>query len=142
MNAYHKPLALVFPLPWFLFLVFPAPIPPCRRSYIDGEGAGFTLWPTLIRPDGSFGFDMEWTTVLQTGGSRADYSTGFIAEGRIDPAAGISLEILSHTAGAADGGGDRPEIYTGIMARTAEFPNERTPPTWGSGQPCRIGNQP
>jgi hypothetical protein len=108
-------------------------------SYIDGGEAGFTPWPTLIRPDGSFGFDMEWTTVLQMGDSRADYSTGFTAEGRIDPAVGISLEILSHTAGAADGGGDRPEIYTGIMARTAEFPNERMPPNVGKDLPAAVG---
>jgi hypothetical protein len=108
-------------------------------SYIDGEEAGFTPWPTLIRPDGSFGFDMEWTTVLQMGDSRADYSTGFTAEGRIDPAVGISLEILSHTAGAADGGGDSPEIYSGIMARTAEFPNERIPPDVGTDLPAAVG---
>jgi hypothetical protein len=108
-------------------------------SYIDGEEAGFTPWPTLIRPDGSFGFDMEWTTVLQMGESRADYSTGFTAEGRIDPAAGISLEILSHTAGAAGGGGERPEVYTGIMARTAEFPNERIPVDVGAALPAAVG---
>jgi hypothetical protein len=107
-------------------------------SYLDGGDAGFTPWPTLIRPDGSFGFDMEWTTVLEMGESRANYSTGFIAEGRIDPAVGISLEILSHTAGAADGGGERPEIYTGIMARTAEFPNEQIPADTGTVLPAAV----
>lgn len=107
-------------------------------SYIDGGEAGFTPWPTLIRPDGSFGFDMEWTTVLEMGESRANYSTGFIAQGQIDPAVGISMEILSHTAGAADGGGERPEIYTGIMARTAEFPNEQIPVDTGTALPAAV----
>jgi hypothetical protein len=107
-------------------------------SYIDGEDAGFTPWPTLIQPDGSFGFDMEWTTVLRMGESRADYSTGFTAEGRIDPALGISLEILSHTAGASGAGGERPEVYTGIMARTAEFPNERIPEDVGAVLPAAV----
>jgi hypothetical protein len=106
-------------------------------SYIDGEAAGFTPWPTLIRPDGSFSFDMEWTTVLRMGESRADYSTGFVAEGRIDPAVGISLEILSHTAGAVNGGGG-PEIYTGVMARTAEFPNEQIPADVGTALPAAV----
>jgi hypothetical protein len=108
-------------------------------SYIDGEDAGFTPWPTLIRPDGSFGFDMEWTTVLEMGDSQANYSTGFTAEGKIDPASGISLEVLSHTAGAADGGDERPEIYTGIMARTAEFPNEQVPGDVTAVLPAAVG---
>jgi hypothetical protein len=107
-------------------------------SYIDGEEAGFTPWPTLIRPDGSFGFDMEWTTVLEMGESKANYSTGFTAEGKIDPAFGISLEILSHTAGATDGGNERPEIYTGIMARTAEFSNEQVPVNVGAALPAAV----
>jgi hypothetical protein len=107
-------------------------------SYIDGEDAGFKPWPTLIRPDGSFGFDMEWTTVLRMGESHADYSTGFNAEGRIDPARGISLEIVSQTAGAAGGGGERPEIYSGIIARTAEFPNEQIPAAVGTFLPAAV----
>jgi hypothetical protein len=105
-------------------------------SYIDGEEAGFTPWPTLIRPDGSFGFDMEWTTVQQIGETRADYSTGFTAEGRIEPGVGISLEILSHTAGSI---GKDLEIYTGIMARTAEFPNEQIPADIGTTLPVAVG---
>jgi hypothetical protein len=108
-------------------------------SYIDGEAAGFTPWPTLIQPDGSFGFDMEWTTVLRMGESRADYSTGFTVEGRIDPAVGISLEILSHTAGTTGAGGNRPEVYTGTMVRTAEFPNERLPADVGTALPAAVG---
>jgi hypothetical protein len=105
-------------------------------SYIDGEEAGFTPWPTLIRPDGSFGFDMEWTTVLEMGESKANYSTGFITEGKIDPAAGISLEIASVTAGATDGGVERPEIYTGVMVRSAEFSNEKLPEDTGAELPA------
>jgi hypothetical protein len=108
-------------------------------SYIDGEEAGFTPWPTLIRPDGSFSFDMEWTTVLEMGDSKANYSTGFTAEGKIDPAFGMSLEILSNTAGAADGGGgERPEIYTGIMIRDAEFSNEQIPADTGAALPTAV----
>jgi hypothetical protein len=107
-------------------------------TYIDGEEAGFTPWPTLIRPDGSFGFDAEWTTVMEMGESKANFSTGFTAEGKIDPAFGISLEVLSHTAGAASGNG-RPEIYTGIMARTAEFPNEAVPEDVTAALPAATG---
>jgi hypothetical protein len=107
-------------------------------SYLDGEDAGFTPWPTLIRPDGSFEFDMEMTTVLEMGESKANYSTGFTTRGQIDPAVGISMETLSHTAGAADGGGERPEIYTGIMARTAEFPNERLPVDVRAALPAAV----
>jgi hypothetical protein len=107
-------------------------------TYIDGEAAGFTPWPTLIRPDGSFGFDMEWTTVLEMGESKANYSTGFTAEGRIDPAVGITLEILSNTAGAGTGAGG-PDIYTGIMARSAEFPNEQLPADVGTALPSAVG---
>jgi hypothetical protein len=107
-------------------------------TYIDGEAAGFTPWPTLIRPDGSFSFDMEWTTVLEMGESKANYSTGFTAEGKIDPASGISLEILSNTAGAGSGA-DGPEIYTGIMVRSAEFPNEELPADVGTALPSAVG---
>jgi hypothetical protein len=107
-------------------------------SYIDGKEAGFTPWPTLIRPDGSFGFDMEWTTVLEMGESKANYSTGFTAEGKIDSASGISLEIISLTAGATDGGAERPEIYTGVMVRSAEFPNEKFPEDTGTDLPAAV----
>jgi hypothetical protein len=82
---------------------------------------------------------MEWTTVLEMGESKANYSTGFTAEGRIDPAFGISLEILSHTAGAASGGGERPEIYTGVMVRTAEFSNEQVPADVAAALPSAVG---
>jgi hypothetical protein len=108
-------------------------------SYLDGEETGFTPWPTLIRPDGSFGFDTEWTTVLEMGASQANFSTGITVEGRIDPAYGISLEALSHTAGAQDGGGGSPEIYTGVMARTAEFPNEALPEDAAGALPAAAG---
>jgi hypothetical protein len=108
-------------------------------TYTDGEDAGFTPWPTLIRPDGSFAFDMEWTTVLEMGESKANYSTGFTAEGKIDPSSGISLEFLSHTAGAQDGGGESPAIYTGIMVRTAEFSNEALPQDAAAALPAAAG---
>ena len=107
-------------------------------SYIDGEDAGFTPWPTLIRPDGSFGFDMEWTTVLEMGDSKANYSTGFVAKGKISPATGINLEIASVTAGASDSGGKSPEIYAGVMAREAEFPNEKLPEDVGAVLPAAV----
>ncbi|MDR1352067.1 MAG: hypothetical protein LBK05_02200, partial [Treponema sp.] len=108
-------------------------------TYTDGEEAGFSPWPTLIRPDGSFGFDTEWTTVLEMGESRANFSTGIAARGKIDPARGISLEFLSHTAGAQDGGRESPAIYTGIMARTAEFPNEALPQDAAAVLPAATG---
>jgi hypothetical protein len=108
-------------------------------TYTDGEDAGFSPWPTLIRPDGSFAFDMEWTTVLEMGESKANYSTGFTAEGKIDPSSGISLEFLSRTAGAQEGGGESPAIYTGIMVRTAEFSNEALPRDVAAALPAAAG---
>ncbi|MDR0999148.1 MAG: hypothetical protein LBL70_08780, partial [Treponema sp.] len=85
------------------------------------------------------GFDTEWTTVLEMGEAKANFSTGFTAQGKIDPSYGISLEVLSHTAGAQDGGKESPAIYTGIMARTAEFPNEALPQDIAAALPAATG---
>jgi hypothetical protein len=81
---------------------------------------------------------MEWTTVLEMGDSKANYSTGFIAKGKISPGLGISLEIASITAGATDGGGKGPEIYAGVMAREAEVPNEKLPEDVGAALPASV----
>jgi hypothetical protein len=108
-------------------------------SYVDGEEAGFTPWPTLIQPDGSFGFDMEMTTVLKMGDAETNFSTGVVSQGKIDPAVGISLEFASHTAGATDMGRESPEIYTGAMIREAAIPNERLPKDIGTELPAAVG---
>jgi hypothetical protein len=107
-------------------------------SYVDGEEADFTPWPTLIQPDGSFSFDMELTTVLKMGDFETNFSTGFAGQGKIDPAAGISLEFASYTAGATDMGGESPEIYTGSMIREAAIPNERLPGDIGTELPAAV----
>ena len=99
--------------------------------YLDGEAAGFTPWPTMIRPDGSFSFGLEITTVLEMGEfSQANYSTGFNTEGTITPGAGIFLETFSRTVGTGTegGGGGAPQVYAGTMIRAWEYPNEAIPP--------------
>jgi hypothetical protein len=104
-------------------------------QYTDGEEAGFTPWPTLILPDGSFSFTMEITTVLAMGDfSRMDYSTGIVTEGQVHSGgssgnpAGISLQEFSHTAGMGiTPSSTTPQIYSGTVLRDGEFPNEAIP---------------
>ena len=96
--------------------------------YLDGEAAGFTPWPTLIRPDGSFGFGLEITTVLEMGEfSQANYSTGFTVEGTIRPGGAIVLEEISRTVGTGADGTAAPQVYAGTMIRAGEYPNEAIP---------------
>jgi hypothetical protein len=103
-------------------------------SYLDGEDPGFTPWPTLIEPDGTFFFAMEISTVMAMGPSRANYSTGFETAGRIIPPGetgaqpGIVLQTVSHTGGVSDGGGaEAPQVYGGTTIVEGEFPNEKLP---------------
>jgi len=96
--------------------------------YIDGEEAGFTPWPTLVRPDGSFSFSMDLTTVMEMGNSSsANYSTGFISEGKVIPGRGITLEEISRSTGMGLDQGGAPQIYGGTMIRSGEIPNEAVP---------------
>jgi len=101
-------------------------------SFIDGEEAGFDPWPTLIRPDGSFSFGMDMSTIMEmTGLSSQNFTTTVSVEGRVIPGQGISLEEVSLTAGlGADQFGEqqaRPQIFSGTAIRSGEFPNEAIP---------------
>jgi hypothetical protein len=106
-------------------------------SYLDGEEAGFTPWPTLIEPEGSFFFGMELTTVMVMGDfSQANFSTSFETSGKVIPPGsgegppGISLQTVSHTGGISTGG-EGPQVYGGAPVREGEFPNEKIPPGAG-----------
>ena len=97
-------------------------------KYIDGEEAGFTPWPLLVRPDGSVTSDMEITTVMEMGDlAKANYSTGFNMKGNVNPGKGISMEEVSRSSGAQKDQNNDPHIYAGTMIRSAEFPNEAIP---------------
>jgi hypothetical protein len=55
-------------------------------KYLDEEDAGFSPWPTLIKPDGSFGFSIEISTVAKMGELiSTNMSTRFSAEGKVIP---------------------------------------------------------
>jgi hypothetical protein len=96
--------------------------------YLDGEDAGFTPWPTLIRPDGTFSFSMDLTTVMEMGNfSSVNYSTGFVTEGKVIPGQGISVEEISRTSGMGHDTESAPHVFAGTMIRSGEFPNEAIP---------------
>jgi hypothetical protein len=97
-------------------------------NYIDEEEAGFTPWPLLVRPDGSFSCDMEITTVIEMGSlSKTNYSTGFSMQGKIVPGQRISMEEVSRSVGAQQDQRDAPQVYAGTMIRSGEYPNEAIP---------------
>jgi hypothetical protein len=99
-------------------------------AYADGGEAGFTPWPALVAPDGSFSFEMDMTTVLVMGeAARADYSSGFAVQGRVIPGLSISMDMISHSAGAGvDHSGGAPQVYSGAALHSGEYPNEAVPP--------------
>ncbi|MDR3019621.1 MAG: hypothetical protein LBU66_01810 [Treponema sp.] len=97
-------------------------------NYIDGEEAGFTPWPTLIQPDGSFSFSMDMTTVMEMGEfSRMNFSTGYSSEGRITPGEGISMEEVTRTAGQGLDQVNAPQVFSGMLIASSAFPNEAIP---------------
>jgi hypothetical protein len=97
-------------------------------KYIDGEEAGFTPWPLLVRPDGSIASGMEITTVMEMGDfSKVNYSTGFEMNGKIVPGQGISMEEISRSAGALQDQSNAKHIYAGTMIRSGEYSNEEIP---------------
>jgi hypothetical protein len=99
-------------------------------AYAGGGEAGFTPWPVLVAPDGSFSFEMDMTTVLVMGeAARANYSTGFAAQGQVIPGRGISMDMITHSAGAGlDQSGGAPQVYSGTALHSGEYPNEAVPP--------------
>lgn len=97
-------------------------------SYMDGGEAGFTPWPTLIRPDGSFSGGLDMTTMLEMVGiSRQDFTTGFSIEGQVIPGQGISMEEISITAGMETQKAPEPQVFSGTTIRSGQFPNEAIP---------------
>ncbi|GHU04940.1 hypothetical protein FACS1894147_10580 [Spirochaetia bacterium] len=95
-------------------------------QFIDGEETGFTPWPTLIHPDGTFSTGLEMTTVTAMGASTMNYSTSVVTQGKIVPGQSISTEEFSSTAGMGEGGA-APHVYAGAMVRAGEYPNEAIP---------------
>ncbi|MDR1933417.1 MAG: hypothetical protein LBQ57_11435 [Spirochaetales bacterium] len=111
--------------------------------YLDDEGGGeegFEPWPTLIRPDGSFNFDMEITTALEMGAlGRSDYSTAFFSDGKITAGKSISVREYAKTSGMGRTAADEaPHIYSGGLARQGEYPNEAAPDDAGKKIPAAV----
>ena len=106
-------------------------------AFLGGEESPFTPWPTLIRPDGTFSFGMDITTVMEMGESRMNFTNGFSSDGKVVPGQGISLEEVTRSAGLANTGlssaglgsdqGGKPQVYSGAVIRAGEFPNEAIP---------------
>ena len=100
-------------------------------SFADGGEAGFTPWPTMVCPDGTFSFDMDMATVMEiVDVSSQNFSTGVSVRGVVVPGQGISMEEVTRTAGlGVDGFGDRaaPQVFSGMVIRDGEFPNEAIP---------------
>jgi hypothetical protein len=95
--------------------------------YNDGEEAGFTPWPTLIRPDGSFSFTMDITTVMEMGEQKMNYSTGYSSAGKVIPGQGISMEEVTRSTGMGQAQAGDPQVYAGTVIRSGEVPNEAVP---------------
>ena len=98
-------------------------------QYTGGEEAGFSPWPTLIQPDGSFGFSINITSVAEMGSfGNTNFSTGFLSSGRVISGKGIVREEFSRTTGTVHDQWDAPQIFAGTMIRSGEYPNEAIPP--------------
>ena len=98
-------------------------------QYIDGEEAGFSPWPTLIKKDGSFGFSINITTVAEMGSiSNTNFTTGFVSSGRVIPGQGIVREEFSRTTGTVHDQWEAPQVFAGTMIKSGEYPNEAIPP--------------
>jgi len=93
----------------------------------DGE-TWFTPWPTLVRPDGSFSFSMDMTTIMEmVGMSSQSFSTAIAMEGRVTPGQGITMEEIVRTAGMGEDQSPIPQIFSGTTLRAGDFPNEAIP---------------
>jgi len=107
-------------------------------TFLGGEETSFTPWPTLIHPDGAFSFSMDITTVMEMGEvSRMNFTNGFLSQGKVIPGQGISMEEVTFSAGLANTGlgndqGGKPQVYSGAVIRSGEFPNEAIPADIGS----------
>jgi len=102
-------------------------------TYLGNEETSFTPWPTLIRPDGTFSFGMDITTVVEMGeASRMNFTNGFLSEGKVVPGQGISMEEVTRSAGMGSDQRGKPQVYSGTVIRSGEFPNEAIPADIGS----------
>jgi len=99
-------------------------------SFLDNEETGFTPWPTLIHPDGTFSFSMDMTTVMQMGSMASqNFSTNLAIEGTVIPGHGITMEEINRTAGLGSDQNTSPQIFSGTTIRAGDFPNESIPAT-------------
>jgi len=97
-------------------------------TYIDNMEAGFTPWPTLIKTDGTFSFSMDLTTYIDIASFQStNFTTGFLTQGKVIPGQGISIEEISRTAGLGNDTAGPPQIYSGMIIRAGQFPNEAIP---------------
>jgi len=97
-------------------------------NYLDDQKTVFTPWPTLIRPDGTFSFGLDITTVMEMGDfSRANFTNGVLSQGKVIPGQGISMEEVTRSAGLGSDQGGKPQVYSGTVIHSGEFPNEAIP---------------
>jgi len=101
-------------------------------TYLDNEAAVFTPWPTLVHPDGAFSFGLDITTVMEMGEiSRVNFTNGVLSEGKVIPGQGISMQEVTRSAGLGNDQagipGGKPQVYSGTVIRSGEFPNEAIP---------------
>ena len=98
-------------------------------KYADKSGnENFTPWPTLIKPDGTFSFSMDLTTIMEmTGIANSNFSTISAWEGKVIPEKGISMEEATRSSGVGADSGGSPQVYAGTMIRSGEYSNEEIP---------------
>ena len=98
-------------------------------NYIDNnEETVFTPWPTLIKPDGTFSFSLDITTVMEMGGlSSMNFSNSILSEGKVTPGQGISMEETARTSGLGVDKNEHPQVFSGTAIRSGQFPNEAIP---------------
>jgi len=97
-------------------------------TYLDNEASAFTPWPTLVRPDGTFSFGLDITTVMEMGEySRMNFTNGVLSEGKVLPGQGISMQETIRSAGLGSDQDKKPQVFSGTVIRSGEFPNEAIP---------------
>lgn len=98
------------------------------QSFLDGEDAGVTSWPVLVRTDGAFNYSVEITAVAEVGNlTKTNTSSKFTSLGKVIPGKGITLEVLVRTSAQAADQNSVPQIYAGTNISAGEFPNEKIP---------------
>ena len=97
--------------------------------FADGSDPGWTPWPTLVQPDGTFAFTMDMTTVMQMGEQKTAFSTGFAVSGTVTVGKNILIQEYTRTAGTQNRGDDESEplVYAGGMAREGDYPPDALP---------------